>query len=368
MPFALRGLLLVPWLVVLDPDPPRPGSAPASADDAAIARAIDDGIGWFRNKDFDLLFRVHSPGPEFFLYQPDGADTVRSGAEFRAFAEVFRREGFTYLRHEVKELRVHRARIEDVAWFSALLDDCALVDGREACWRDARWTGVLEKRRGAWVIVQGHLSFTADPARAAVPPDEARVRAAAARDSVSPSGAHPEIERVIRAGLSWARTKDTALLFGTRSQGDDLFVFGPTSRAPVVGFEAFRDATKAFWLKDEFVAKGFDIRELRIRLSPRKSVAWFSAEVDDWHEIGGRPGGWKDARWTGVLEKRGGKWLYVQGHVSFAADRLAPADRRSENGLKRPARRDRARVLPGSETRGALRRGGAARPTGSPAS
>ena len=324
MPFALSGFLLVPWLVVLDPEPPRAGAPPSGAADAAVARAIDESIGWFRDKDFDLLFRVHAPGPEFFLYQPRAADTVRSGAEFRAFAEVFRREGFTYLRHEVKELRIHRARVEDVAWFSALLDDCALVDGRESCWRDARWTGVLEKRAGAWVIVQGHLSFAAEPARAAVPPEEARAGAAAARDSLSPSGAHPEVERVIRAGFAWAKTKDTALLFGTRSQGDDLFVFGPTSREPVVGFEAFREKAKALWLKDDFAAKGFDIRDLRIRLSPRKSVAWFSAVVDDWCEIAGRPDGWKDVRWTGVLEKRGGRWLYVQGHFSFAADRLAP--------------------------------------------
>ena len=129
---------------------------------------------------------------------------------------------------------------------------------------------------------------------------------------------------MIRAGFAWAKTKDTALLFGTRSQGDDLFVFGPTAGAPVAGFEAFREKAKALWLRDDFVAKGYDVRELRSRLSPRRSVAWFSAVVDDWCEIGGRPDGWKDVRWTGVLEKRGGKWLYVQGHFSYAADRLGP--------------------------------------------
>lgn len=319
---ALSGLLLAPWLVVFDPEPPRPGGSPAEAEEAAIARAVDDSIGWFRGKDFDLLFRVHAAGPELFLYQPEGADTVRSGAEFRRFADVFRRKGFTYLRHEVKELRIHRARREDVAWFSALLDDCARVDGREACWRDARWTGVLEKRGGAWVIVQGHQSFAADPARVAVPAEEARARAAAAGTALVPSGAHPEIERVIRAGLSWAKTKDAALLFGTRSQGSDLFVWGPTSATPVVGFEAFREKARSSWLREDFVATGFDVREVRIHLSPGRSVAWFSAVVDDWCEIAGRPDGWKDVRWTGVLEKRSGKWLYVQGHFSYAAERF----------------------------------------------
>lgn len=305
--------------------PTAPGEVPPGpGDTAAIAKAVDDAIGWFRNKDFDLLFRVHSAGPELFLYQPASTDTVRSGEEFRRFAEVFRDPSVTYLRHEVRDLRIHRARLEAVAWFSALLDDCALSSGKEGCWKGARWTGVLEKRGGAWVMVHGHISFAADPARTAVPPEEARARAAASRDSLVPSGVHPEVERVIRAGFAWAKTKDTELLFGTRSRGEDLFVYGPSSPVPVVGFEAFRERARTLWLRDDFVAKGYDVRDLRIHLSPEGTVAWFSAVVDDWCEIAGRPDGWKDVRWTGVLERRDGKWLYVQGHFSYAVDRLAP--------------------------------------------
>ena len=294
-------------------------------EEAAIAKAVDDSIGWFRTKDFDLLFRVHSPGPEFFLYQPESTATVRSGEDFRRFADVFRDPKVTYLRHEVKDLRIHRARLEDVAWFSALLDDCALYDGKEGCWKDVRWTGVAEKRGGSWVLVQGHMSFAADPARFAIPPEEARERAAKAGNALVPEGVQPEVESVIRAGFSWAKTKDTALLFGTRAQDEDLLVFSPSSGTPLVGFRAFRERAMKSWLRDGFVAKGYDIRELRIHLSPGKIVAWFSAVVDDWCEIDGRPDGWKDTRWTGVLEKRDGKWLYVQGHFSFAADRRAPS-------------------------------------------
>lgn len=305
---------------------PRSPAVTVAGEDAAIAKTVDASIGWFAGKDFDLLFRVHSGGPEFFLYQPESTATVRSGAEFRRFAEVFRDPKVTYLRHEVKALRIHRARLEDVAWFSALLDDCALFDGKEGCWKDVRWTGVAEKREGAWVLVQGHLSFTADPAKAAIAPEEARERAGKAGNGLTPAGVHPEIEAVIRAGFAWAKTKDTALLFGTRAEGGDLFVYGPTSGTPLVGFEAFRERAKTLWLRDDFVATGYDIRDVRVHLSPKGSVAWFSAVVDDWYEIGGRPGGWKDTRWTGVLEKRDGKWLYVQGHFSFAADRpAAPA-------------------------------------------
>jgi len=36
-----------------------------------------------------------------------------------------------------------------VAWFSAIVDDCYIWDGEPGCWKDTRWTGVVEKRDGA---------------------------------------------------------------------------------------------------------------------------------------------------------------------------------------------------------------------------
>ena len=49
-------------------------------------------------------------------------------------------------------------------------------------------------------------------------------------------------------------------------------------------------------------------------------MAWFSCLLDDFGEWDGQPVGWKDCRWTGVLEKREGKWLLVQQHFSLASD------------------------------------------------
>lgn len=290
----------------------------------AIAQAVDDAIGWFKTKDFDLLFRVHSPGPDLFMFQPESTDTITSGEAFRKFAEIFRDPALTYSRHQVKELRINRSGLDDVAWFSALLDDCSKRNGREGCWKDVRWTGVLERREGRWVMVQGHFSFAADPEKTDPSPAEAQAGAAQARDSLTPSGKYPEIESVIRAGLAWARNKDQDLLFSTRAQDETLLIVTPYSLKPVVGINAFKQRAESLWLTDDFKALGYDIRDLRIHLSPRGTVAWFSALVDDWCEYRGQPQGWKDVRWTGVLEKRGGKWLYVQGHFSFAADRAKP--------------------------------------------
>ena len=61
----------------------------------------------------------------------------------------------------MRDFRCDFSRGGDVAWFSAILDDCYEWDGRPGCWKDTRWTGVLEKRAGQWLIVQMHFSFAA---------------------------------------------------------------------------------------------------------------------------------------------------------------------------------------------------------------
>ncbi len=68
------------------------------------------------------------------------------------------------------------------------------------------------------------------------------------------------------------------------------------------------------------IAKGYEIRNLRIVISKNKDVAWFSAIVDDEGEFDGKPWGAKNIRWTGVLEKRKGSWRICQQHLSESND------------------------------------------------
>jgi len=68
-------------------------------------------------------------------------------------------------------------------------------------------------------------------------------------------------------------------------------------------------------------ATGYEIRNLRVVVSKTGDVAWFSAIVDDEGEFDGKPWGTKDIRWTGVLEKRSGRWKICQQHMSEANDK-----------------------------------------------
>jgi ketosteroid isomerase-like protein len=129
------------------------------------------------------------------------------------------------------------------------------------------------------------------------------------------------IEKVIRDSIRWALTKDRPLMESTIAHDDRLFIFNPDSEI-TIGWDQLAKGFD-FWLDPRYKATRTDIRDMRIDMSPSGVTAWWSCILDDLGEWDGKPIGWKDTRWTGVLEKRNGKWLIVQMHFSFASDKVA---------------------------------------------
>ena len=127
------------------------------------------------------------------------------------------------------------------------------------------------------------------------------------------------IEQMVRDSIGWALTKDRALAERVIAHDPDLFMFNPDSKS-TTGWEAFVKNFD-FWMDPRFKARSFDVRDLRLTFSRSGDVAWWSAILDDLGEWDGKPVGWKDTRWTGVLERRGGAWVIVQMHFSFASDK-----------------------------------------------
>ena len=183
------------WFAVLSclvlPLPVRVFAATESAaDSAAIAQVIDDSIGWFATKDFDRLFKAFADDADFFIFHPDSKSTIRGIAAFREHSRLFADPDFVYAGHKIRDLKIDFGPSADVAWYSALLEDCSIYKGARACWEDCRWTGVLEKRAGRWVIVQMHFSFAEDQVAAEV------ARAQAGTDSLV-FGTYPQMRGVV---------------------------------------------------------------------------------------------------------------------------------------------------------------------------
>jgi len=126
------------------------------------------------------------------------------------------------------------------------------------------------------------------------------------------------IEKAIRDSIGWALTKDRPLLESVLARDDHFFIFNPDSQS-TVGWSQFVKGFD-FWMDPRFKMTGFEIRNLRLDVSLSGTVAWWSCILDELARWDGRPLIWKDTRWTGVLEKRGGKWLIAQMHFSFASN------------------------------------------------
>ena len=130
-----------------------------------------------------------------------------------------------------------------------------------------------------------------------------------------------KIAKVIRDSIEWALTKDRKLQESTMAKDENLFYYWTHSDKPVIGWEEHVKLFK-IWMDPKFKATHTEVRDLRINFSLSGDVVWYSATLDDLGEWDGKVIGDKDIRWTGVLEKREGKWLIVQMHASLAADKV----------------------------------------------
>lgn len=135
------------------------------------------------------------------------------------------------------------------------------------------------------------------------------------------------VEKVIHANIEWPfPEKDYDRLYSTIARDSSLFIFHPDSKSTIAGYEAFEQLVKDLFMNPALKPTGSDIRDMRITLSRSGDVAWYSCILDDYGEWQGKPYAWMNTRWTGVLEKRDGKWLIMQMHFSFASDAQAETD------------------------------------------
>lgn len=131
---------------------------------AEIEKIIMSHIGWaVNNKDKDTLFATIVNNKELFFFQTDSKSTVDGIDNFISLVDdIFMREDFKAIRTEINDLRIHISPTLKTSWFSCLLNDYNEFQGKPAIWENVRWTGVLEKINGKWVIFQMHFSKAED--------------------------------------------------------------------------------------------------------------------------------------------------------------------------------------------------------------
>jgi len=147
-----------------------------AAETARIDSVIRASIQWAMQKDTALMFRSFAHDSTLFWFSPDSAGTVKGFAAFKQQVEgLFMNPAFVAVGSDFRDMQIRLSRGGDVAWWSCILDDRNTWQGRPANWENVRWTGVLEKREGSWLIVQMHFSKSEEAmTRELRPPEPAR--------------------------------------------------------------------------------------------------------------------------------------------------------------------------------------------------
>jgi len=128
--------------------------------------------------------------------------------------------------------------------------------------------------------------------------------------------ADPQTEKEVKEfleGYSKAYAqKDVAAIMAMIGQDADVSFVDSDSERPVQG----PDLIKAAYEREFGQVKSAAIKFPWVAVSSKGDVAWFTAQCVA--EVETREGKMTvPANWTGVLEKRGGKWLLMQSHLSF---------------------------------------------------
>jgi ketosteroid isomerase-like protein len=129
------------------------------------------------------------------------------------------------------------------------------------------------------------------------------------------------IEQVIRDSIEWALTKDVQMQKDSMAHDEDLFIIWTGSMHITRGWKEHEKSFET-WLDPRFEAVRTEVRDLEVHVSRSCDVAWYFADLDDvvsWEGKAGKFG--EGLRWTGVLEKRDGRWAIVQMHASLAVDK-----------------------------------------------
>ena len=159
----VASLALAAFLAAAGPDGLRVEgrAADRAAERQEIARVVSSCIGWAKDKKLEVLYGAIANDEDYISVSP-GRRVVKSFEDVKQNVPLWMSPEFRYVRHELRDLEITFARSGDVAWFYCVLDDINTYKGQPAAWENTRWTGVVEKRDGRWVIVSQHFSFASE--------------------------------------------------------------------------------------------------------------------------------------------------------------------------------------------------------------
>ena len=126
--------------------------------EAEVRATLEEMAKMYSKKDVEAVMRFYAPDPDLVVFGTGkdelarGLDQLREGYE-RDFEQA------ESIAMSFDWLSV--SAVGDIAWFASEISWEAQVSG-EAITLPGRFTGVMEKRGGNWIILQAHFSLPSD--------------------------------------------------------------------------------------------------------------------------------------------------------------------------------------------------------------
>jgi ketosteroid isomerase-like protein len=127
----------------------------------AVENVLEKYVMANENKDFSLIEQIWAEDDDIILLGTDSHEKYIGWNQIKkAIQRQFKEFEDTYI--SITNQKIKISEKGDAAWFSEFLNYNFIHRGEAKSFEDIRFTGVLEKREGIWVLVQGHLSIPAD--------------------------------------------------------------------------------------------------------------------------------------------------------------------------------------------------------------
>ena len=137
------------------------GCAPGvdiEAEKAQVQSVLDQWIQVVETENLELFSRIMAHDPDMVTF---GTDAAERWVGWEALNESLQKqfESFETKGISIRDQVIKISELGNVAWFSEIGDWDLLAQGEPVSLKGMRFSGVLEKREGSWVIVQFHTSI-----------------------------------------------------------------------------------------------------------------------------------------------------------------------------------------------------------------
>jgi len=126
--------------------------------EAKIEKTINQFFEALDTQNFELMMDL-LPKDDTMVHVGTDADEIWKGWTIMKQATEEQFEGLEYYKAEVHDLTINLSKSGNSAWYFHLLDAEIKSNDNITEWKNARFTGVLEKRDQQWILVHTHVSI-----------------------------------------------------------------------------------------------------------------------------------------------------------------------------------------------------------------